>query len=71
MRVDGPTQVLGAATVFHVSDDFADQFSCVVTENLGAENFVGFRIGDDLDVTVRGVGGDGAPVCGEIEFFRR
>src|SRR4051812_38519164 len=64
--VNRARKVLGAAAVFHVRDDFADEFAGVAAENLGAENFVGLRVGNDLHVAVDGVGGDGATIGGEV-----
>src|SRR5882724_1568409 len=68
MGMDRAAEILGAAAVFHVRDNLADELTGPVTENLGAENLVGLRIGDDLHIAVNGVVGDGAPVGGEIEL---
>ena len=64
VRVDRATK----AAVFHVRHDLAVQFAGAVPEDLRAEDLVGLRIGDDLHVTVGGVGGDGAAVGGEVEL---
>ena len=61
-------EVFGAATVFHVRDDLADEFTGILTENLRAEDFVGLGVGDDFNIAVAGVVGEGAGVGGEVEF---
>src|SRR4051812_14026853 len=68
MGVNCPGEVFGAAAVFHVGDDFADQFTGVVAEDLGAENLVGLRVGDDFRIAVRDTRGDGPAVRGKVEL---
>ena len=68
MRVNGAREVFGAAAVLHVRHDLADQFAGAFAENLGAEDFIGLRVGDDFDVAFGGVVGEGAAVGGEVKF---
>ena len=68
VRVDGPRQVLGAAAVFQVRDDLADQFGSAVAQDLSSQDLVGLRIGDDLDETFRRIVRQGAAIGGEVEF---
>ena len=64
--MDGAAEVLSAAAVFHVGDDFADEFARAVAKNLRAENPVGFGGGDDFDKTVGGAAGKGAAIGGAV-----
>lgn len=68
MGVDRAGEVFGAAAVFHVGDDFGEEFAGVAAKDLGAEDFVGRGVGDDFHKAIGGIGGDGAAVGGEVEF---
>src|ERR1019366_6509181 len=68
VRVDGAAEVLGAAAVFHVRDNLADQLAGAMAENLRAEDPVGLGGGNDLHEAIGGVGGDGTAVGGEVEL---
>ena len=64
--VDRAGQIFGAATVFHVRDDLADELAGILAQNLRADDFVGLGVGDDLRVTVRRPGGQGAAIGGGL-----
>src|SRR5690606_20933770 len=68
MGVDGAGEVFGAAAVFHVGDDFADEFAGVFAQDLGAENFVRGGIGDDLHKAVGAIIRVGAGIGGEVKL---
>src|SRR5690606_39939014 len=66
--VNGAPQILGAAAVFEVRDDLADEFTGTMSENLRAKQPGGLRIRNHLHVAIRRSGGDRAAVGGEVEL---
>ena len=66
--VGGAGEVFGGAAKFHQHGDLVDEFASLWPHNMGAQNFVGLGIGEDLHKAIGGLVGLGAAIGDEEEL---